>query len=113
VARLFSDENFPLPVVEELRRLGHDVVSIQDRGRAGEGVLDPDVLAMAAAEGRAVLTINRRDFIQLHRANPAHAGIIVCTADPDFPGQAARVDAAIAGASELRGQLVRVNRPSR
>jgi hypothetical protein len=24
MARLYSNENFPLPVVEELRRLGHD-----------------------------------------------------------------------------------------
>lgn len=26
MARLYADENFPLPVVEELRRLGHDVL---------------------------------------------------------------------------------------
>lgn len=27
MSRLLADENFPLPVVEELRRLGHDVPS--------------------------------------------------------------------------------------
>jgi hypothetical protein len=30
MARLYADEDFPLPVVEELRRLGHDVRTVQD-----------------------------------------------------------------------------------
>jgi len=34
MARLYSNENFPLPVVEELRRLGHDVLTIQETGKA-------------------------------------------------------------------------------
>ena len=33
MARLYADENFPLPVVEELRQLGHDVLTIQESGR--------------------------------------------------------------------------------
>jgi len=28
MARLYADENFPLPVVEELRQLGHDVLTM-------------------------------------------------------------------------------------
>jgi hypothetical protein len=31
---LYADEDFPLPVVERLRRLGHDVVTVQEDGRA-------------------------------------------------------------------------------
>ncbi|HKR12588.1 MAG TPA: DUF5615 family PIN-like protein [Pyrinomonadaceae bacterium] len=31
---LYADENFPLRVVEELRRLGHDVVTTLEDGRA-------------------------------------------------------------------------------
>ncbi len=31
---LYADENFPLPVVEELRRLGFDVVTMYEDGRA-------------------------------------------------------------------------------
>jgi len=27
MARLYADENFPFPAVEELRRLGHDVLT--------------------------------------------------------------------------------------
>jgi hypothetical protein len=30
MARLYADEDFPRPVVEELRRLGHDVLTVQD-----------------------------------------------------------------------------------
>ncbi len=35
MARLLADENFPLPVVEELRRLGHEVLTLRDIGQAG------------------------------------------------------------------------------
>jgi hypothetical protein len=34
MARLYSNENFPLPVVEALRALGHDVLTIQEAGKA-------------------------------------------------------------------------------
>lgn len=50
MARLYADEDFPLPVVEELRRLGHDVRTAQDAGRAGQSIGDPEVLADAIAE---------------------------------------------------------------
>jgi hypothetical protein len=38
VARFYANENFPRPVVEELRRLGHDLLTIQETGRGGEAV---------------------------------------------------------------------------
>ncbi len=44
MARFYSNENFPLPVVEELRRLGHDVLTIQETGKAGQAVTDEMVL---------------------------------------------------------------------
>jgi hypothetical protein len=31
MARLYADEDFPLPVVEELRHLGHDVRTVAQR----------------------------------------------------------------------------------
>ena len=38
MARFYSNENFPLPVVEEgLRRLGHDVLTIQETGEGWPG----------------------------------------------------------------------------
>jgi len=111
MARLYANENFPLPVVEELRRLGHDVVTTQDAGRAGTAVPDSEVLADASAQNREVLTFNRRHFIRLHAAQSQHAGIVVCTFDPDFAGLAQRIDAALNAPSELDGRLVRIYRP--
>ena len=60
MARLYSNENFPLPVVEELRRLGHDVLTIQETGKANQEFPDEAVLSSASANNRAVLTINRK-----------------------------------------------------
>ena len=112
MARFYANENFPLPVVLELRRLGHDTLTIQETGRAGQRVTDEQVLAFATGENRAVLTINRQHFIRLHRERPQHAGIIVCTFDPDFAGQAGRIHAAVAAMPGITAQLIRVNRPA-
>lgn len=112
MARLYSNENFPLPVVEELRRLGHDVITIQETGKAGQSISDESVLEYAVADGRAILTLNRKHFIRLHAKNPVHHGIIVSTVDADFAGQAARIHAAISAANDLHGMLIRVNRPA-
>lgn len=111
MARLYSNENFPLPVALELRRLGHDVLTIQEAGKAEQAVPDEEVLSFATAEGRTLLTLNRKHFIHLHRQSQEHAGIIVCTYDADFIAQAHRIHTAIAVETGLGGQLIRVNRP--
>jgi hypothetical protein len=111
MARLYSNENFPLPVVEKLRALGYDVLTIQEAGKADQALPDKEVLAFATRENRAVLTLNRLHFIRLHREQAQHAGIIVCTFDPAFEAQAERIHKAIAGKASLTGQLLRVNRP--
>ena len=110
MARLYADEDFPYPVVLELRRLGHDVLTVQEAGKAGQK--DEAVLDGARTDGRAVLTHNRRDFIHLHYKEPIHAGIVVCRVDLDFKSLAARVDTAIRSEPELAGRLIRINRPS-
>ncbi len=110
MARLFGDENFPLPTVIELRHLGHDVVTLYETGNAGRSMTDDAVLALASADDRAVLTSNRRHFIRLHTMQPGHAGIIVCSFDPDFRAQAARIDAAIRNHDRVAGVLLRIER---
>lgn len=112
MAQLYVDEDFPHPVVEHLRLLGHDVLTALEDGRAGQGVSDIDVLDRATALGRAVLTHNRADFRKLHLTNPTHAGIVSATRDADSAALAARIDAAIAPLSTLAGQLIRVVRPN-
>ena len=84
MALLYANENFPLPVVEELRRLGHEVLTVQEIGKGNQAVPDEEVLAYAVSEKRAVLTLNRKHFVRLHIAQPDHSGIVVCTFDPDF-----------------------------
>ena len=59
VARLFADENFPRPVVEGLRALGHDVVTLAETGEGGMSLADDVVLTRATEGDRAVLTMNR------------------------------------------------------
>lgn len=110
MARLYANENFPRPVVDELRILGHDVLTIQEAGYANQALPDREVLNRATADGRVLLTLNRRHFIRLHHVVPDHAGIIVCIVDADFTGQAERIHAAISGIDRLAGQLFRVNR---
>jgi hypothetical protein len=64
MARLYSDEDLSYPVVEELRKLGHDVLTAQEAGQANHGVTDSAVLALAIAGDRALFTFNRRPFIE-------------------------------------------------
>lgn len=112
MARLYANENFPFPVVEELRQLGHDVLTMREAGKSGQSMTDEAVLAFTAAEGRALLTLNRKHFIRLHRQSREHAGIIACTFDPDFEGLAHRIHEVIDEQAQLSGQLIRISRPA-
>ena len=111
MVRFYANENFPLPVAEELRRLGHDVLTTYESGRAGIAMPDDEVLAFAIAEKRVLLTINRKHFIRLHRQKSSHSGVIVCTFDLDFAALAQRIHAALEAQSDMNGQLLRINRP--
>ena len=111
MAHLFADEDFPFPVVERLRQLGHDVLTTLAATRANLGLSDAEQLAFATTQARAILTRNRGDFIRLHHASAQHAGIVSITADADFAGQAHRIHAALIGQTTLAGQHLRVNRP--
>jgi len=111
MARLYSNENFPRRVVEALRALGHDVLTSLEAGRANQRIPDDEVLRFATSEGRTVLTLNRRDFVHLHTAQPGHAGVIVCTYDADTAAFAERIHAAILKQAALKGRLLRVVKP--
>ena len=68
MADCYANENFPLPVVEVLRELGHNLLTTYEIGKAGQAVSDEDILAFATAESRIVLTLNRRHFIRTRQA---------------------------------------------
>src|SRR5215203_338600 len=100
---LYADENFPLRVIEELKRLGIDVLTAFEDGKANQSLTDQAILARAAELGRAILTLNRRDFKRLHLQMPDHAGIIICTEDPDRTGQARRIAESLDSTERLHG----------
>src|SRR4051812_14250266 len=108
MAQFYADENFDFPVVERLRVLGHDVLTVQEAGE--QGGHDDHVLATATAASRIVLTFDRRDFSRLHKNSPAHAGIITCTWDADSDALASRIDNTVATAGSLAGQHLRIKK---
>jgi hypothetical protein len=110
LARLYANERFPFPVVEALRRLGHDVQTVQDAKSAGQRMPDEEVLPFALGERRAVLTLNRRHFVRLHLDGHPHSGIIACTIDPNFSAQAGRIHTAIVAEPLLAQKLLRIGR---
>jgi Domain of unknown function (DUF5615) len=112
MARLYADEQFPRVVVKLLRDIDHDILTVQEAGKANQRIPDEEVLAFAISDNRAVLTINRSDFIRLHNSQPYHAGIIVCTEDLDRQRLAIRINEAIINAGTLNNKLIRVTRPS-
>lgn len=111
MADILADEDFSLRVVEELRRLGHDVVTVRALGLANRGVDDSSILDAATQSVRAVVTYNRRHFGRLHLSDANHAGIIVCTRDPDVVRQTQRIHAAVSALDSLAGRLIRITRP--
>jgi hypothetical protein len=112
VASFYADENFRYPVVEELRELGHDVLTALQAGRAGQGVADEDVLDDARKMSRILLTQNRDDFKKLHRKGLPHRGIVVCTYDPDGKALSQRITNAVSREQPGERWLVSVVRPN-
>ena len=112
MADLYANENFPLPIVAELRKMGHDVLTTVEAGKANQAIPDEEVLEFARLQNRAVLTLNRKHFVRLHESHGAHAGIIVCTVDLDFSAQAARINNLLRAAGNISGKLIRVNLPA-
>lgn len=109
--RFLADENFPFPVTLELRLLGHEVVTLEELGKSDQGLSDEGVLRLAVERDLALLTINRRHFVRLHERTPRHSGIVVCSLDLDFPGQAGRISEALERHGSVAGKLLRINRP--
>lgn len=73
--RLLLDEMLSPAIARELRSRGHDVEPVAGDSHR-EALSDPEVLALARAERRAVVTNNLRDFRPLHHeaVTPGGAG---------------------------------------
>ena len=110
--KLYVNENFPMPVIFHLRQLGYDVLTSLEAGNANQRIPDDKVLEFATHQDRVLLTLNRRDFIKLHRQNPIHSGIIVCTEDANFQALANRIHLEISNNIEaLDNCLKKIYRP--
>ncbi len=93
-----------------LRTLGHDVLTVQEANKAEQKIPDNEVLSYAISLNRAVLTLNRHDFIRLHKQNTQHQGIIICKSNSDWEQIAQSIHETVITFESLSGQLVRVNR---
>lgn len=79
--RLLLDANLsPRGIAAKLRESGHDVLALAEDA-SFEGLPDPQVLELASAEQRILITRNSRDFAPLARqwaeAGRSHAGIVL------------------------------------
>ena len=87
--RFLLDENVDLPLGDYLSAAGHDVTAVAvDYTRSIE---DHEVLAIARAEGRILIT-NDKDFGELiYRQQLKHTGVILFRLrDEDIPTKIAR-----------------------
>jgi predicted nuclease of predicted toxin-antitoxin system len=82
--QFYSNENFPIVMVNLLRAAGHDVLTSYEAGQANQRISDDRVLQYATATNRILITENRQDFIDLHRSKASHAGIIIFKLDRDY-----------------------------
>ncbi|MBC6472603.1 MAG: DUF5615 family PIN-like protein [Hormoscilla sp. GM102CHS1] len=106
--RFYANENLSALLVNELRRLGHDVLTSYEAGNANQGIADDRVLMTATANDRCVVTFNRDDFLNLHRSSIEHGGIVVCKDDPDRQGLAQVLHDYLITQHTLHNRLIRV-----
>jgi len=71
--RLLLDEMLSPAIAQQLRDLGHDVKAIKE-DRVYEALSDPEVMSLARAQGRALVTNNLVDFRPLHHEAIAPGG---------------------------------------
>ena len=71
--RFYTDEHVASAVAHGLRQRGVDVLTVPDAGLLS--ATDEEHLARARTEGRVLFTQDP-DFLRLHAAGVAHAGIV-------------------------------------
>jgi Domain of unknown function (DUF5615) len=97
---LLLDEMLSDVIAQQLRTEGYEVVSVVAHP-ALTGLPDDQILAYAAAEGRALVTANIKDFMPLdgryRAAGQAHAGLILVSTKtfPQNHGFPAAITAAL------------------
>jgi Domain of unknown function (DUF5615) len=101
----------PIQIVHKLRRLGFDVLTVQQFQGTSEpkvGLTDEQVLEIAILQRRAVLTLNGKHFRRLHHRTPSHQGILVCDESDEWTKRAKEIDEAVKDNAPLIGKLIDV-----
>lgn len=102
---ILADENFPRPLIESLRKQGHDVVW----ARTGfPGVRDRALLERAEADGRIIFTLDK-DLWQIAFQRPTpikRCGVVLFRPFPAIPENLAPlVDSALRAEQSLIGHI--------
>jgi predicted nuclease of predicted toxin-antitoxin system len=105
------DENLPVELADDLRRLGHEADSVKGEGMAGAG--DKELLGKVKEEGRVLLTMDK-GVADVRRYPPKEYGGIVLLR-PGLTGRRAVLDFVRQQLSALlqmplKGRLVVVSR---
>ena len=72
--KIFANENLFDPIIEYLKTLGHDVLSIRESGLSG--ISDDEVYQRACKENRVIVTMDK-DFSRIFRFPPEKCGGII------------------------------------
>jgi hypothetical protein len=102
--RFLADENFPAAAARSLQEAGHDVVWV---ATVAPGSSDQDVLALAARDGRILLTFDK-DFGELARnaVLPSICGVLLFRIPMPRPGDVgARLADLVATRDDWAGQF--------
>jgi predicted nuclease of predicted toxin-antitoxin system len=107
---LYANENFPFEMVIALRQCGYDITTTYEAGQANQGIPDDEVLVFAQQQNRTVITLNRDDFVKLHRSGVRHYGIVICKDDRDYSGQVQTLHTYFQSQSDLTNRAIRVKK---
>lgn len=100
-----------MELVNQLRQLGYDVLTSYEAGQANQAINDGEVLDFAHERERVIITLNREDFITLHKIGREHSGLLICKEDRDYQGQAAMLKEFLStDAQTLKGRLIRIKK---
>jgi predicted nuclease of predicted toxin-antitoxin system len=84
--KLLTDEHYATEIAIQLRAAGHDAAAVLELGVTGTA--DETLLALAAEQGRALLTNNVRDFATIAmlwtKGGQEHCGLLF-TSDESLP----------------------------
>lgn len=74
--KFLADENVDVPAVKALKKLGVDIVSVQELDKISQP--DEGILDFCKENKRAIVTSDS-DYLRLHAKGARHAGIVYLT----------------------------------